>query len=127
MQRLQSEQIDLEGRRAQARYYRDIGALDRRIGEVREAIEGEERRFAARTTEAMPNPLRAAIESELLRSRAALAGLRARRTALAEQERVAREEASAARLIAAENTGLRAELVRNVKAAEESFLLYRKK
>lgn len=127
LQRLQSELLDLENRRAQARYYRDIELLDGRLRDVRQAIEREERQAAVRAGETAPNPLRASIESEVLRSRAALAGLRARRAALAGQERVCREESSAARLIAAENAGLRAELVRNVKAAEESFLLYRKK
>lgn len=125
LQRLKTQLLELENRRAQATFYREIERLDRRIREARQAIAAEAQ--AARPPESAPHPLRVSVESELLRSRALLAGLRARRAGLTEQERTCREEAAASRLIAAQSAGVMADLVRNVKTAEENFLLYRKK
>jgi uncharacterized protein involved in exopolysaccharide biosynthesis len=125
--RLKSQLLELENRRAEATLYREIEQLDRRIAELRKTVEVEAQRGNGPVVESASDPLRADVEGELMRSRALLAGLRARRASLAEQERSCREEVTASRLISAENAGQRAELLRNVKSAEESFLLYRRK
>ena len=125
LQRLKNQLLELGNQRSKATFYREIEQLDRRIREVRQAIAGEAQ--PAQIEESVPNPLHAAVKGELLRSQAALAGLRARIASLAGQETVCREELAAARSIVVENAGLKAELLRNMKAAEESHSLYRKK
>lgn len=127
LERLKTELLDLENRRAQATFYRDIEKLDRRIEETRRAAAAEDVAAAARAAPAEPNPLRAALESERLRNQVQLAGLRARRTGLAEQERAAREQLAASRWAAAEDAAEFKVLTRSVKEAEENFALYRKK
>lgn len=126
VERLKAELLDLENRRARETFYREIGRLDRRISEVRELL-AQVQPAGGATEESLPNPLRPAVESELVRGRAQLAGLRSRLRSLQEQERTAREELSASRLITTENETQRAELVRHVKVVEEGYLLYRKK
>ena len=125
--RLKTQLLELENQRAQVTFYREIEQLDRRIGELRQAIASETQAWAGRAEENVPNPLRAPFEAEVLRNQVSLAGLRARRASLIEQERTGREQLAAARLIAAENAVPLAELTRNVKAAEENSLYYRKK
>ncbi|HYM10503.1 MAG TPA: hypothetical protein VEU62_07220 [Bryobacterales bacterium] len=127
LERLKTELLDLENRRAQATFYRDIEQLDRRIREVRRTIAEETQAARSRAQQTAPNPLRVEVGSELRRNQVLLAGLRARRESFVEQEQACREELAAARLIAAENEGQQAELARNVKGAEENFLLYQKK
>jgi uncharacterized protein involved in exopolysaccharide biosynthesis len=125
--RLKSHLLELESRRSQLTFYRDIEQWDRRIEETRQAIAGESARAAGLIQQDEPNPLRSAIEAELLRNQVVLAGLRARRSSLLEQERVCREQLAVSRLMAAQETRRLAEITRNVKTAEENFLLYRKK
>jgi uncharacterized protein involved in exopolysaccharide biosynthesis len=121
---LRSQLLELEQRRTQATRLREIGQLEARIGELREAIAGE---APARVEESVPNPARALLEQEARRVEIELAGLRARRAALAAEDRRRREQAAAARLIAAENSVQLAGLTRQVKAAEENLWFYRKK
>lgn len=122
--RLKNQLLELENRRAQATRYREIVPLEARIADLR-------RRMAAETRgpveESVVNPARAPLEAEARRWQVELAGLRARGAVLAGEERRRREQAAAARLITAENSVQLAELRRQVKAAEEIFLLYRKK
>ncbi|MBI3665380.1 MAG: hypothetical protein HY236_04020 [Acidobacteria bacterium] len=127
LERLKAQLVDLENRRAQATFYREIGHLDRRIREVGEAIQRELKMQETRIESGEPNPARSAVEAEQLRSQVLLAGLKARRASLLEQERAAREQAAAFRRFSAESAAGRAELVRNVRSAEENFSLYRKK
>ena len=125
LQRLKTELLELESRRARATYYREIERLDLRIGELRQAID-REAQPAGGVSETPPDPTRASLETELLRSRAVLAGLRARRVTLAGQEHAAREQL-VAYIMAARSAGRMAELARRAKSAEESLALYRKK
>ena len=127
LDRLRTQLLELENRRAQATFYREIEQLDRRIGELNQAILRESQAQGARIESKEPNPLRPANESEQLRNQVLLAGLQARRVSLIEQERVAREQVAASRLITAQNAARRAELLRNGRTAEENFALYRKK
>ena len=122
--RLKNQLLDLENRRAQATRYREINSLATRIAELQRAISAETR---VRLEESVPNPARAALETEARQLEVELAGLRARRAALADEERRRREQGAAARWIASENSVRLAELRRRVKAAEENFLLYRRK
>ena len=126
IERLKAELLDLQDRRGRETFYREIGRLDQRISEVEELI-GQRQPADGAMEESLPNPARPAVESELVRSRAQVAGLRSRLNSLAAQEHTAREELAASRLITTENEAQRAELARNAKVAEEGYLLYRKK
>jgi len=127
LQRLNTQLLELENQRAQASFHREIEQLNARIGEIRQAIVSEGQKAASRGESSQPNPARAAAQSELLRNQALLAGLRARRGSLIQQEGALRQQWSAAEARAAENAVRMAELARQRKAAEENFLVYRKK
>ena len=122
--RLKNQLLELENRRAQATRYREIVPMEARIADLGRRIAAETR---GPTEESVVNPARAQLEAEARRWQVELAGLRARGAVLAGEERRRREQAAAARLITAENSVQLAELRRQVKAAEEIFLLYRKK
>src|SRR6185503_1510272 len=108
----------------QATRYREIVPMEARIADLGRRIAAEPR---GPVEESVVNPARAPLEAEARRWQVELAGLRARGAVLAVEERRRREQAAAARLITAENSVQLAELRRQVKAAEEIFLLYRKK
>jgi len=122
--RLTNQLLEVENRRAQATRYREIVPLEARIADLRRRIAAETR---GPVDESVVNPARAPLEAEGRRWQVELAGLRARRAVLAGEERRRREQAAAARSITAENSVQLAELKRQVKAAEEIFLLYSKK
>jgi uncharacterized protein involved in exopolysaccharide biosynthesis len=122
--RLKGQLLELEQRRTQATRLREIGQLEARIAELQQTIAAE---APGRVEESVPNPARASLEQEARRVGIELAGLRARRSALASEDRRRREQAAAARLLAAENSVQLAGLTRQVKAAEENLLFYRRK
>jgi succinoglycan biosynthesis transport protein ExoP len=126
LERLQLELLEAQNRRSEAKFYREIDRLETRIGELRQQIQ-EAQSHRRSFEENLPNPLRQTVEGELVRAKAALAGLQSRLASISEQEHKAREELAASRLIAAENASEKAELSRNVKIAEEGYMLYRKK
>ncbi len=127
LDRLKLQLLELENRRAQATFYREIEQLERRTEEVRRTVAAESEVTGKRSATATANPLRAPIEGDVLRNQALLAGLRARRATLLEQERSAREQSAVSARLAADDAAHLAILTRNVKIAEENFLLYRKK
>lgn len=126
LERLRSDLLEAQNRRSEAKFYREIDRLDARIRELRQQIQ-EAQSQGGSFEEDLSNPLRQAVEGELVQAKAALAGQQSRLASISEQEHKAREELAAARLIAAENASEKAELSRNVKIAEEGYLLYRKK
>ncbi len=125
--RLKAQLADLENKRAQVTWKPELSRLEERIAATRRVVESHSQAAPGRVEESLPHPMRQPVETELLRSQALLAGLRARRAALAEQERTGREQLAAARLIAAENGVQLAQLTRAVKTAEENDHFYRKK
>lgn len=122
--KLREELVELEKARAQATRYREIGRLEARIEQVRQAMEAA---LAEKGGEERVNPARAAVEEALRRNQVELAGLRARRAALTEGLKRARSRVTAEQRRSAGRLVGAAELTRKVKAAEETFLLYRKK
>jgi len=124
LERLRGQLVEMEGLRAKTTRYREIEQLEARIGEVRAAIAAEPQ---GPSEENVPNPARAALETELVRGQAARAGLRARVETLADLERRSRGQAAVLRVAAAEDSVRLAEISRRVKAAEENLLFYRRK
>ena len=125
--RLKTQLLELENQRALATYHRDIEKLDARVAEVRQAITAESEAAGTRASQVVPNPARGPLEAEHRQTQVQLAGLRSRRAVLAVQERVWREELSAAHRIAVENGVETADLLRAVKTAEENAQVYRRK
>ncbi len=122
--RLRSLLLDLESRRAQAIFHRDIEPLDRRLDETRQALAAQAPPAAPSPA---PNPLRSAVEEERRRHQVALAGLRARLEALRWQERSSRRQLQDGSARLAAGAGRLRDLARDVQAAQENFSLYRKK
>lgn len=126
-ERLKGTLIDLQTKRAEllTKYdpqYRLIKEVDQQLADTRGALDRESQPQVADTSQA-PNPLRQSLEADSLRLENQVAGLRARREALAGD--LSEYRARQSRL--EELTGNHNDLERSVKIAEENFLLYQRK
>lgn len=126
-EKLKSLLIDLTNKRTEllSKYdpqYRLVKEVDKQIADTRAALERESVPQVVDQTQA-PNPLRQSLEAEVLRIQSQMAGLRARRDTLTRD--LAEYRTRQSRLEAA--TASNNDLERNVKIAEENFLLYQRK
>ncbi len=127
IERLKTQLVELEGKRTEllTRYepgYRLVEEVEQQIRNLRAALDREQAPTVVDQTRS-PNPLRQAVESEILRAEAALAGLEVRLINLTRDREEHRERLQ--KLEAATMPSL--DLERDVKIAEENFLLYQKK
>lgn len=127
LERLKTSLLDLENKRTEllTKYdssYRLVREVEQQIRDTRAALETEGEDRVVDRTEA-PNPLRQTLEEELLRTETLLSGLEARCDSTARDLDRTRAELLKLEGITAEHD----DLVRQVKLAEENYLLYQKK
>lgn len=127
VEKLKALLIDLGNKRTEllTKYdpnYRLVKEVDQQITDARAALERESAPQVVDRTNA-PNPLRQSLESEVLRVQSQMAGLKARRSALARD--LADYRFRQTRLESA--TANHNDLERAVKIAEENFLMYQRK
>jgi uncharacterized protein involved in exopolysaccharide biosynthesis len=127
LDRLKASAVDLQTRRAEllTKYdpqYRLVKEVDQQIAETKAAIERESQPQLADSSQA-PNPLRQTLEGEILRLESQVAGLRARREALAADLGEYRGRQSRLEALTANHN----DLERSVKIAEENYLVYQRK
>ena len=127
MDRLKGLVVELENKRTEllTKYepgYRLVQEVEKQIGDTRAALEREQAPTVVEQTESL-NPLHQSTEAELLRTQALATGLRARRESIAQE--VQRGQTGHRKLN--EITAEHDDLLRQVKIAEENYLLYLKK
>ncbi len=127
LDRLKATLLELENKRTEllTKYdsgYRLVREVDRQIEDTRRMLEQEQQARVVDRTSAL-NPLRQSLKSDLLRTEAELAGLMAKRDKLAGDLRQVRAGLVKLERITAEHD----DLARQVKLAEENFLLYERK
>lgn len=126
-ERLKGSVIDLQTKRAEllTKYdpqYRLVKEIDQQLFDTRAALERESQPQLADSSQA-PNPLRQSLEAESLRLQSQAAGLRARRSLLAQDLTEYRGRQSRLEQLTANHN----DLERSVKIAEENYLLYEHK
>lgn len=127
IEKLKSTLLDLENRRTDLLtkydpHYRLVREVETKIKDTRRMLEQEQQARIVGRTHAV-NPLRQSIEGDLLRTETLLAGLKAkRREAAAVLAKVRTERSNLERITASYE-----DLVRQVKLAENNYLLYDKK
>lgn len=127
LERLKATLLELENKRTEllTKYdsqYRLVREVERQIEDTRRMIEQEQQASVVDRTSAL-NPLRQSLKGDLLRTETELAGLMAKRDKLAADLRQVRAGLLGLERITAEHD----DLVRQVKLAEENFLLYQRK
>lgn len=127
LERLKATLLELENKRTELltkydRQYRLVQEVERQIEDTRRMIEQEQQASVVDRTSAL-NPLRQSLKGDLLRTETELAGLMAKRDKLAADLRQVRASLLGLERITAEHD----DLVRQVKLAEENFLLYQRK
>lgn len=127
LERLKATLLELENKRTEllTKYdssYRLVQEVDRQIADTRRMIEQEQQASVVDRTSAL-NPLRQTLKGDLLRTETELAGLLAKREKLAGDLRQVRAALLGLERITAEHD----DLARQVKLAEENFLLYQRK
>ncbi len=99
-----------------------VQEIDKQIADTKVALEKAEK-FKAYESQTDPNPIRMALEPELAKTEAALAGYRAQRDIMAKQLAGYRQ-----RQLELENASVQyANLERSLRQAEENYRLYSKK
>lgn len=127
LEKLKTGLLDLENKRTQllTKYdsgYRLVREVDQQIQGTKRMLEQEQQASVVDWTHA-PNPLRQSLEGDLLRTETTLAGQKAKRAKLVRDlERVRSGQSKLERL-----TGEYDDLVRQVKLAEDNYLLYQKR
>ena len=126
IERWKSQLLDLQHKRTQLLTkfdpgYRLVQEVDTQIADTNAALEREGAAVVDRTDTL--NPLRQSVEADILRTQAQVAGLKARETVLARdlQEKQGRQRGLSTLTAAREN------LARDLRIAEENYLLYEKK
>lgn len=127
IERLKGQLVELQNKRTEllTKYepsYRLVREVDQQIQDTRAALDREQHPAVVDRTDA-PNPLRQSIDADLLRTEAAIAGLRARRESLAQDLASNRQRLRKLDALAGEHDNIQ----RRLKLAEDNYLLYQKK
>ncbi|MCP5120337.1 MAG: hypothetical protein GY953_56805, partial [bacterium] len=127
VERLKASLLDLENKRTEllTKYepgYRLLTEIDRKIQDTKAMLEQEGKTRVVDRTHSV-NPLRQGLEGDLLRTESTLFGLEAKRSATARDLAKVGGELIELERITAEHD----DLVRDVKVAEDRYLLYTKR
>ena len=127
IQNLKSSLVQLQNKRTEllTRYdagYRLVREVDQQIDDTSQAIHREMNPEVVERVDAL-NPVRQTIEAELLRTESLIAGLKAKRSVVAGDDRRNRSKQQTLAHLTARDE----ELHRRVKIAEENYLLYQKR
>lgn len=127
MDKLKSLLMELEHKKTEllTKYdpsYRLVVEIDKQIRDTSAAIEREQKATVVERTEGL-NTIRQSVEGDLLRTEALVEGARARQSGIAKVLKQAQARQNELSQITAEHNDLQ----RQVKLAEENYLLYKKK